>query len=140
MLKQYAFGALLILIISLSGYGWFEHNRYVTTKLEYDGFVSKAQAIAAQQLSNNERKEKEYANKLHIAESARLDAFNKLREYQARPRGERLPGSPQTSGNADTVCWSIERFDLGLRELEEIIIAGQKALIINKEALEAWPQ
>lgn len=138
-LSLYKYAIIGAVILSLVGYGWFEHNRFVKKSLEFDLFVSDTKTLAAIALSDKVRKEKENEDRINNALRSRDVALNKLREFQSASRGQ-LPGSPQTAGSSETICWSTDRFDSRLQELEGILIEGQKAVEENKLWLESWPQ
>jgi len=138
--KLYLFGAIGLVILVLSGYGWFEHTRYQTTKAEYDGFVAKAQAIAAQQLAENARKDKEYADKIHSAESARDAALGKLRDSQASTSRLRSTLHSLSASRSGQVCFSASGFDAFLSANTGLIEQGQGAIIDSRALLQSWPE
>ena len=140
-MNQYLIGGTVILLVvfGLASYGWVEHNRFLKTKAEYSEFIAKTEALAEKARTDNLKKEMEYAKKVADAVRARDITFAKLREYQSRARDSALPGSPQTAQRSGVVCWTTDRFNSGLRELEEILVRGQIAVEDRKTLLEAWP-
>lgn len=137
--KLIALGVVGLVILSLTTWGFYERSEKLSIKADYDGFIAKAQILAAEQLAYNRNKEIQYAERLKTAEFAAAAARNRLREYTERPRSDPLPGSPQTA-DANTVCFATERLDRGLRELEGIIVAGQEAVVDRNVLLESWPK
>ena len=140
MLRFKSYLIILGILSAMFGWGMWERNGKLSIKAEYDGFVSKAQILAAERLAENQRKEVEYAQRIKDAQRSRDSAINSLRAYRERPRLSSMPGSPQTSGRTDAICWTTDQFDTGLRRLEEIIIRGQTSIEDVKLLLEAWPK
>ena len=138
MLRFKSYLIILGILSAMFGWGMWERNGKLSIKAEYDGFVSKAQILAAERLAENQRKEVEYAQRIKDAQRSRDNAINSLRAYRERPRLSSMPGSPQTA-DANTICFATDRFSEGLRELERIIIAGQEAVIDRTTLLESWP-
>ena len=138
-LGLYKYAIIGAVLLSLVGYGWFEHNRFMRTKAEFGEFVSAQHALAAKAEADKIIKEKENERRINNAMHSRDVALNRLREFQSSRRGQ-LPGSPQTAGSSETICWSTDRFDSRLQELEGILVEGQKAVEERKALFEAWPQ
>jgi len=134
--------AVLFVLMSMLSWALLERNGRMKVQADYDGFVAKAQVLAAQQLEANARKEKEYAEKLRMAESARSAAVIKLREYQAGARSNRVSVTPATA--TDNLCFSRAKFDTAiqsfLEEVEGLLATGDLALIDNHSLIEAWPK
>jgi len=130
----------IVILLAVGGYGLWEHSRYVSTKADYDGFVSKAQILAAERLVENVKKEGEYREKIRLAESARNDSLTKLRDYQKRADLSRmsfLPASPE-----DRVCFNRTRFESAIgtlvADLQAIAGTGDIALIDLQTILSSW--
>ena len=139
LLRFKSYLIILAVLSAMFGWGMWERSGKLSIKAEYDTFIIKAQILAAERLAENQRKEAEYRERLKTAEFAAAAARNRLREYTERPRVSTVPGSPQTA-DANTICWSTDRFSEGFRELERIITSGQEAVIDRTTLLESWPK
>ena len=133
----------MVVMFALGGYAWVEHQEKITIQAQYDGFVAKAQAIAAAQLAANARKEKQYAEKLHAAESDRDTAVGRLRDYQANTNRLRVSVTPKAPQGTDRVCFTRSKLDAAIQQLitevQGLLATGDSSLIANREALQAWP-
>lgn len=143
-LKLIGISIVLAIIAGLSSATWFEHQKYLTTKAQYEGFVAKAQALAAQQLAENARKEKEHAQILQDALAARDAAFSSLRHYADLARSGRLSITPIASPGTDRLCFSRPAFDAALQQFlgttEGLITEGDGSVIDNQAWAQAWPK
>ena len=135
-----ALGGIGLIILSLTTWGFAERSERLSIKADYDGFIAKAQILAAERLAENQRKEAEYRERLKTADFERNRLMRELRERRERASLFTVPGSPQTSGSNEIVCWSATRFNEGLRELEGIINQGQEIVIDLQTVLSAWPK
>src|SRR3990167_8423281 len=133
-------GAILAVILALSGYGWFEHNRYARVKAEYDGFVAQAQAIAAVQLAENQRKEKENAQRIKDAESDRDIALTQLRHATANTGRLRTTISALTASTTGKVCYRSQGLDAAFSGITGLIEEGDGAIIDNRAWFDSWPR
>ena len=138
--KLYLAGGIAAIILILSGYGWFEHNRYARVKAEYDGFIAQAQAIAAIQLAENQRKEKENAQRIKTAEFARDTAVKQLRLSTADTSRLRTTIAALTASSTGKVCYRSEAIDAALRGITGLIIEGDDSIITNRAWFESWPR
>ena len=138
--KLYLAGGIAAIILVLSGYAWFEHNRYARVKAEYDGFVAQAQAIATVQLAENQRKEKENAQRIKSAESARDIALKQLRLSTASSGRLRTTIASLTASRTGKVCYSSTGLDAALSGVTRLIEEGDTAVINNRAWFEAWPR
>lgn len=142
-LKLYGLLAVALLIATLSASTWFERQRYLTTKAQYDGFVATAQALAAQQLAENARKEKAYADQVHAAESDRDAAVKRLRDSEADTRRLRMSVTPEAAAGTDRVCFTRTGLDRAIQgllaDVQGFLEEGDGALIDNQAWAKAWP-
>lgn len=143
-LKLYGIIALAGLLAALAGSTWFEHQRYLTTKAQYDGFVAQAQALAAQQLAENAAKEKAYANQVHTAESDRDAALKRLRDSQADTDRLRMSVTPEAAAGTDRVCFTRTGLDRAIQsflaDVQGFLEEGDSALIDDQAWAKAWPR
>ena len=135
-------GGLLLVILSLTTWGFYERSGKLSIKADYDGFIAKAQILAAERLVENARKEKEYETKLRSAESARSVALAKLREHQKRADLSGMSFLPVTPANR--VCFDRTQLESAIgvlvKDLQGFAEQGDIALIDTHTLLEAWPK
>ena len=138
--KLYLAGGIAAIMLVLAGYGWFEHNRYARVKAEYDGFVAQAQAIAAVQLAENQRKEKEREQRIKDAIRDRDIALTQLRHATKDSGRLRTTISALTASSTGKVCYSSTGLDASLSEITGLIEEGDAAIINNRAWFESWPR
>ena len=138
--KLYLAGGIAAIMLVLAGYGWVEHNRYARVKAEYDGFVAQAQAIAAVQLAENQRKERENAQRIKDAVRDHDIALTQLRHATKDTSRLRTTISTLTASSTGKVCYRSEAVDAALRGITGLIIEGDDSIINNRAWLESWPR
>src|SRR3972149_6362546 len=92
-------GSILLAFLGLTGWGYYEHNRFIKKSLEFTEFVSQTQINAAVAVAEKARKEKEDAERIRVANASRDAAIIKLRQYQASAASSRLPFLPASTKN-----------------------------------------
>ena len=139
--KLYLAGGLAIILLSLTTWGLWERNSKLSIKAEYDGFISKAQILAAERLAENQRKEAEYNERIKKAESARTAAVKRLRDqnHSGIPRLPFLPASTEAR-----ICFDRPKLDAAIgilvKDLQGIATDGDLALIDLQTFVESWPR
>ena len=132
---------ILSILSTLFAWGMWERSGKLSIKAEYDGFVIKAQILAAERLAENRKKEIEYEERLKTAEFARTVAINQLRISQERARVSRMSIIPQ---GPERLCFSRSGFDAALQSflgtVEAIVTEGDIGLIDKQTLLKAWPE
>lgn len=132
--------ALGVALLSL----WLAVSHGQAVQREYDLFKGTQEALAAKQKSENLVKEKENAEKIRSAESARDAALVRLREHEKRSSADRLSVTPKPAEGADKICFSRSRLDEAIQRLladvQELLGEGDRAIIDNRAWLEAWPR
>ena len=135
-------GGLLLVILALTTWGFYERSGKLSIKADYDGFVAKAQILAAERLAENARKEKEYETKLRNAESARAAAIAKLREHQKRTDLSGMSFLPATPTNR--VCFDRTQLESAIgnlvKDLQGLAEQGDIGLIDLRTVLDSWPK
>lgn len=140
--KLYLAGGLAIILLLLTTWGFYERSGKLSIKADYDGFIAKAQILAAERLAENQRKEAEYRERLKTAEFARDAAMRKLRERRASSSLSGMPLTPETATNR--VCFDRPQLESAFRilvtDLQGIAEQGDIALIDLQTVLSGWPQ
>lgn len=135
---------ILAVIGSLTASTWAEHEKYLVAKSEYAAYVSKAEALAANQRAKIAQLEKDNAERLHIAELARLAALDQLRHDQAIASARRVSVTPQAAGGTDRVCFARSKLDEAvqrfLADVQGFVAEGDNAIIGVRAALSEWPK
>ena len=143
-MKLYLAGGIAAIMLILAGYGWFEHNRYARVKAEFDGFVAQAQAIAAVQLAENQRKEKEREQRIKDAIRDRDAMVVRMRNLAKSASGSLLPGTSTAAGITETTCYNRAGLDAALSRFEEgikgLVTEGDEAIINTRAWLSSWPK
>lgn len=141
--KLIMLGGIGLVILSLTTWGFYERSGKLSIKADYDGFIAKAQILAAERIAENQRKEAEYRERLKTAEFAAAAARNRLREYTERPRGSLLPTSAASSGSSETTCYNRAGLDTALSRFEEgitgLLAEGDEAIINTRAWFASWP-
>lgn len=141
--KLIMLGGVGLVILALTTWGFYERSSKLSIKAEYDGFVTKAQILAAERLAENQRKETEYRERLKTAEFAASASLKRLREYTERPRGSLLPSASTSTGIPETTCYNRAGLDAALSKFEEgvtgLLTEGDEAIINVRAWLASWP-
>ena len=123
-----------VIILSLIGYGYFEHTRFLSEKAAYSDFRETSATKALE-------KEKEHALQVNDAMSERDAALKRLRDNEVRSRAIRANITPQ--GN-DRLCFNRTAFDTALQQflgnIEGLLAEGDISLINLQATLSAWPK
>ena len=139
-IKIYLYIGAIALISILFVFAMFEHNRYARVKAEYDGFVAQAQAIAAIQLAENQRKERENAQRIKDAVRDRDIALTQLRHATKDSSRLRTTITALTASSTGKVCYRSEAIDAALSGITGLIIEGDDSIITNRAWFESWPR
>ena len=135
-------GGIGLVILALTTWGFAERSGRLSIKADYDGFVAKAQILAAERLAENQRKEAEYRERLKTAEFARDAAMRKLREHRANTSLSGMSLTPETATNR--VCFNRTELESAFRilvtDLQGLAEQGDIALIDLQTVLASWPQ
>ena len=140
--KSYIIGGTFILILlSLVGYGYFEHSRFINMRDKHENFILKTEILAEERRIENQRKEAEYNERIKKAESARVAAVKRLRD-QTNSGIPRLPFLP-TSTEA-RICFDRSKLDAAfgilVKDLQGIATDGDLALIDLQTFVSSWPR
>ena len=139
--KLYLMGGVTLVLLSLTTWGFYERSAKLSIKAEYDGFVTKAQILAAERLAENKRKEAEYNERIKKAESARTAAVKRLRDqsHSGIPRLPFLPASTEAR-----ICFNRTQLESAIgvlvKDLQGIATDGDLALIDLQTFVESWPR
>ena len=132
---------ILAILSALFGWGMWERSGKLSIKADYDGFVTKAQILAAERLAENQRKEAEYNERIKKAESARVASVKRLRD-QNHSGIPRLPFLPATT--EARICFDRTKLDAAIgilvKDLQGIATDGDLALIDLQAFVSSWPR
>lgn len=134
-------GVLIVLMAFavLSSMTFYYRGQYQTEKAAYDEFISKAQVLAAQQLTDNARKESERAQAIQAAITDRDAALDKLRNATANSSRLRAIIASLTASSSGKVCFRSEGFNAALSGITGLIEEGDGAIITDRAWYQAWP-
>ena len=125
---------LIFVILTVGGYGWYEHTRFLNERLAYSDF---RETSATQALKQKE----EHDEQMSVAMAERDVALNRLRDNEIRSRSLRASITPQGS---DRLCFHRTAFDAALQQflgdVEGFIAEGDLSLINLQTTLAAWPK
>jgi hypothetical protein len=127
-------------VMALFAWGMWERSGKIKVQADYDTFIIKAQAIAAVQLAENQRKEKENAQRIKDAESDRDTALKQLRHTTANTSRLRTTIAALTASTTGKVCYRSQAFDAALSGITGLIIEGDGAIIDNRAWFDSWPR
>jgi len=122
------------IILALGGWGYYEHDKFLSVKAEYSDFreQSVTQALA---------QEKQHNEQINVAMVERDAANKRLSDDQARSRALRTAITPT---GPEKLCYSRSAFDAAisayLAGIENLLADGDQAVIDNKAWLESWPK
>ena len=127
----------VIVILSLLSWGLIERSGRISIKAEYDGFVADAKAIAAVQLAERQRKEKENEERI---KSAELDLAAERLRHQADTNRLRATVNSITASQSGKVCYRSEGLNTTLTGIIGLIGEGQDSIDANRQWLASWPK
>lgn len=131
---------ILAVLSAMFGWGMWERSGKLSIKSEYNGFVADAKAIAAVQLAERQRKEKENEERIKTSESDRNAALASLRLATADSGRLRTTINSLTTSRSGQVCFRSPEFATTLSGITGLVEQGETSLINSRALLEGWPK
>lgn len=123
-----------LILLALTGWGTYEHSRFLSLKTEYSEFKETAATQALKQ-------EKDHAIQVNNALAERDIYLNRLRDSEIRTRALRASITPQ---GPDRLCFNRPALDAAIQsflgEVQGLIEQGDVTLINLQATLAAWPK
>lgn len=143
-IREYAIIGLAIALMLALGTAHYYHSEYKVVEAQYEGFVDKTESLGKVAEANKKLTETLHDTQIATARSERDAAVRLLDVWKkSRPSGSILSGIPASPQGIDRICFTRTGLDAALQRytggVEDLIGAGQAAVIDSRAWAKAWP-